>query len=172
MALPRSFYVWMLPVVLAAPSMSTQFQEVIAGRTSAPVVEAPAPTSPATVGSSIQVRSDETGHFRVFGKVGARRLPFLVDTGATSVVLRYEVGRDLGLLDGGDRPDARVLTANGEAQARRVTIPRLSIESIELTNVQAIVMPKGMLTDNLLGMSFLKRLKRFEVRNATLELEG
>ncbi|MFN8829096.1 MAG: TIGR02281 family clan AA aspartic protease [Labrys sp. (in: a-proteobacteria)] len=171
MALPRSFYVWVLPVVVAAPSLSTQFQDLFVGRASAPVAASTAP-APASTGPSFKIHADAAGHFRVFGKVGARRLPFLVDTGATSVVLRYEVARDLGLIDGGDRPDTRVLTANGEARARMVTIPRLSIENIDRTDVPALVMPKGVLTDNLLGMSFLKRLKRFEVRNGLLELEG
>ena len=43
--------------------------------------------------------------------------------------------------------------------------------AISLNDVDALVMSEGMLGMNLLGMSFLKRLSRYEVRGSTLVLE-
>jgi aspartyl protease family protein len=43
--------------------------------------------------------------------------------------------------------------------------------SIELDDVDALVMEEGLLKTNLLGMSFLERLSHYEVRNNTLVLD-
>jgi aspartyl protease family protein len=95
----------------------------------------------------------------------------MVDTGATLVALSWESGRDLGLVSPGDAMDVSISTANGAVKARRVTIDRLRIEDIDVANVDALVLPRGALSTNLLGMSFLSRLDRFGIDKGTLVLE-
>ena len=47
----------------------------------------------------------------------------------------------------------------------------MRLGAISLSDVDALVLGEGMLGTNLLGMSFLKRLSRYEVRGSTLVLE-
>jgi aspartyl protease family protein len=64
-----------------------------------------------------------------------------------------------------------VQTANGKARAHRVKLDSVRLGSISLGNVDALVMEEGALNTNLLGMSFLRRLSRYEVRDGSLVLE-
>lgn len=169
MRLPRAFYVLMLPFVYTAVSMPSQLEALLQHQPS----QQAAATTPvaAPSGGTLRIRADSQGHFNVFGTIGGRRLPFLVDTGATQVALTYAVGRDLGLVRPGDPTNASVNTANGTVDAYAVRLPVLTVEAIQVTDIPALVLPEGALDVNLLGMSFLKRLKRFEMANATLVLE-
>jgi aspartyl protease family protein len=138
----------------------------------------PAPAPPATkdgkdndAGGFVRIRSDYAGHFTTDIDFNGRRFRAIVDTGATLIALRYEDARALGLVTPSDRFDIRVSTANGTARAKRVTLRSVRIGSIQVENVEAMVLDEGMLGQNLLGMSFLKRLARFEIKRGVLELE-
>jgi aspartyl protease family protein len=65
----------------------------------------------------------------------------------------------------------RVNTANGIARIAPVTVDRISIGDITVRNVQAAVSEPGKLQTTLLGMSFLGRLSRAEMRQGRLILE-
>jgi aspartyl protease family protein len=71
-------------------------------------------------------------------------------------------GLDLGLVRPGMTMDAPMQTANGRVMGKRVTIPRLEVEGLAVASVDAVVLPQGALAVNLLGMSYLSRLRRFE----------
>jgi aspartyl protease family protein len=96
----------------------------------------------------------------------------VVDTGATSVVLTYETAKALGLplelLD----YDVDVDTVGGRTKAARLTLDRLAIGKLVERSVPALVVPHGQMKTNLLGMSFLDRLERWEVRSDKLMLHG
>lgn len=131
-------------------------------------VQQPQETGP---GSSVRIRADYTGHHVTDVEFNGRRFRALIDTGATLVALRYEDARALGVIVPGDRYDSRVNTANGTAQAKRVRLRSVRIGPISVSNVDAMVLEEGALAQNLLGMSFLRRLSRFEIRRGVLELE-
>jgi aspartyl protease family protein len=95
----------------------------------------------------------------------------LVDTGATVIALTYEDGRSLGLVRPGDRYEIRMQTANGTTGAKRVTLNSVRVGGISLSNVEATVAQEGALNVNLLGMSFLRKLRTFEIQNGRLVLE-
>lgn len=103
---------------------------------------------------AIVVVPDSHGHFRVDGRVDARPMDFVVDTGATMVAL---TARDAEML--GDYTIA-VSSANGTARAAPVTLNKVEIGSITIRDVAAMVMPENALSENLLGMTFLSRLQR------------
>ena len=114
-------------------------------------------------------RAGEAGHFVVTAQVDGTDVEFLVDTGATHVVLSP---KDASLL--GMDPDQldyrrRYNTANGIGLGAPVVLNRVTIGPIELTGVQAAVnqAPMGR---SLLGMSFLSRIERYEVRDGRLTL--
>jgi aspartyl protease family protein len=64
-----------------------------------------------------------------------------------------------------------VRTANGAVGAAPVTLNRVEIGSITIRDVAAMVLPEGALSDNLLGMTFLSRLQRYEYSNGRLVLQ-
>jgi aspartyl protease family protein len=51
-----------------------------------------------------------------------------------------------------------------------VKLSSVRVGSVQLDDVDAMVAEEGMLARNLLGMSFLRRLSRYEVRDNTLIL--
>lgn len=122
-------------------------------------------------GGFVRIRSDYSGHYVSDVEFNGRRMRAIVDTGATLIALRYEDARNLGLITPSDRFDIKVSTANGTARAKRVTLRSVRLGSIRIENVEAMVLDEGALGQNLLGMSFLKRLTRFEFKKGVLELE-
>lgn len=126
----------------------------------------------ATVPGLVVLRQGRDGHFRADAVINGRSIPVLVDTGATTVVLRYEDARNMGLVHPGDRYDIPVSTANGVAHVKRIRINSIRISGIVVHNVDGLVGQEGMLGSNLLGMSFLNKLRSFEIRNGNLRLEG
>lgn len=122
-------------------------------------------------GGLVRLQADRNGHYFTDIEVNHRPLEALVDTGATVVALRYEDARALGLVHPGDTFDIGVRTANGNGRARRVTLRSVTVGTITIREIEAIVLEQGALATNLLGMSFLKRLSRFEVQRGQLVLE-
>ena len=113
----------------------------------------------------------ENAYFIPDIEINGRRFGALVDTGATQVALRYEDARALGIVFPGDNFDVQVHTANGIARAKRVELRSVRLGTITIRDVEGLVMSEGLLGQNLLGMSFLKRLSRVEVQRGQLVLE-
>jgi aspartyl protease family protein len=111
------------------------------------------------------------GHFRVSGRVDGRRIDFMVDTGATVIALKPEDAAMLGIHPVERDYGAMVKTANGAIRVAPVQLESVEIEDLEVHNVAAIVMPAGVSPENLLGLSFLRRLRRFEYADGKLVLE-
>jgi aspartyl protease family protein len=129
-----------------------------------------APSKQADYAGGIHIPADRFGHFQAEVQVNGRPLDALVDTGASYVVLKFEDAQSLGVIYAGDPFDIPVQTANGVGHARRVKLSSVRVGSVQLDDVDAMVAEEGMLARNLLGMSFLRRLSRYEVRDNTLIL--
>lgn len=129
-----------------------------------------APVQPAATGRTLVVQRGDKGHFEVEGTVDGRRMAFLVDTGASVIVLREREASRLGVRPNPRDYTAKVNTANGVIPAAPVELNRVDIGGLVVFNVAAIVLPDEALGQNLLGMSFLSRV-RFEHRNGRLVLE-
>jgi aspartyl protease family protein len=170
-----------LPVVVAAMVLALAIPGLLARhpepapspRRAAPVAmaAAAAPAPDDTPGRAV-IEADAAGHYRAQVAVDDRLLDMLVDTGASTVVLRYEDARMLGLAGDPAAFDVRVVTANGAARAARVTLGSVAIGGITLHDVPALVAAPGALAVNLLGMSALRRLNRVEARQGQLVLEN
>ena len=65
-----------------------------------------------------------------------------------------------------------VETAGGHTKAARLTLDRLAVGQLVERSVPALVVPRGQMKTNLLGMSFLDRLESWEVRADRLMLHG
>lgn len=126
---------------------------------------------PSIAPAGVTLRADRAGHFLTPVVIDGRSFQSMVDTGASVVALTYEDGRSLGLIRAGDPYDVKVNTANGVTEAKRVMLNAVSLGTITVRNVEAIVAQEGALSVNLLGMSFLKKLRSFEMRDGRLVLE-
>lgn len=119
---------------------------------------------------SVTLQADRSGHFAVEARINGRRASLLADTGATLVMLTYEDARNAGFSDAELRYTARSRTANGVARVARVRLDRVEVGDIMVRDVEALVAEPGKLHINLLGMSFIGKLTRFELRGRELVL--
>jgi aspartyl protease family protein len=131
-------------------------------------------SSPAPVVSSsgrkVEIPSDSRGYYLGHFKVNGRQVEALIDTGATAVAFNLSTARRLGLQVQAADMTQTVNTANGKTKATSVMISRLEIGRVSVENVQAIVLEDRALSTNLIGMSFLNRLKKFQVDEGRLLL--
>ncbi|MDK9696372.1 MAG: TIGR02281 family clan AA aspartic protease [Siculibacillus sp.] len=125
--------------------------------------------APVGSGRRVTLKADSRGHFLTEAAINGRAISVMVDTGATSVALRHEDASTLGV-----RPPlpsdytVPIATANGTARAARVVLSEVRIGDVRVRNVEALVMPERALGTNLLGMSFIKRLRNVELASGKL----
>jgi aspartyl protease family protein len=161
---------------LAASVIVPRYAQMHAGN-HAPTMMTAHPMTPASSPAagadsrSVVISPAGNGHFEVEGRVDGRRMDFMVDTGASVIALTERDAAMLGIHPAESEYLATVRTANGMVRAAPVRLDRVEIEDIELRDVAAMVLPDGALSDNLLGLSFLQRLHRFEYADGKLVLE-
>ncbi|MCL4766277.1 MAG: TIGR02281 family clan AA aspartic protease [Hyphomicrobiaceae bacterium] len=133
----------------------------------APIETAADRTSPGTVELSAGAR----GHFTAAAFVNGRPIQVLVDTGASMVALSYEDAERAGVFVRPGDFTGRVRTANGIARVAPVVLDSVSIGDITLYDIDAAVSEPGQLGTTLLGMTFIGRLSRAEMRGGVLILQ-
>jgi aspartyl protease family protein len=119
----------------------------------------------------VEIKAGAHGHYFVSVEVNGRPIDVLVDSGASIVALTYDDARRAGLFVRASDYTQRVSTANGFARVAPVVLDRISIGAITVRHVPAAVTEPGSLATSLLGMSFLARLQRVEMRAGTLVLQ-
>lgn len=106
--------------------------------------------------AKVVLTADGRGQFTALGDINGASIRFLVDTGASVVVLPASVAKRAGVaLE--NAPWTMVSTANGAAKARRVLINTIRVGGVSANLVEALVLEDGQLSVALLGMSFLNR---------------
>ena len=125
----------------------------------------------APVGRRAQIAADEAGHFRTELRINGRKVDGLIDTGATLVALNLSTARRLGIAVPRSEFKHEVTTANGKTRAAIVRIDTIEIGRIRVENVDAVVLDDKSLHNTLIGMSMLKQLARFEVKDEVLYIE-
>lgn len=118
----------------------------------------------------VTIRSLAGGAFVVPAKVNDRPVRFVFDTGASTVVLTAEDALRVGLDPNALAFTAEVTTANGAALAAPTRLARIAVGPIVLRNVRALVTRPGVMTESLLGMSFLDQLDSYKVERGKLTL--
>ena len=121
---------------------------------------------------AMQIPRGSNGGFAVQARINGIAAAMVVDTGATSVVLTYETAKAVGLPLELLEYNVDVQTASGQTKAARLWLDRMAIGKLVERSVPALVVPRGQMKTNLLGMSFLDRLDSFEVRADHLMLRG
>ena len=121
---------------------------------------------------SVRIRRRPDGHFVVKTQANGVSLMMLVDTGASTVVLKPADAQSLGIDVERLRYSVPVQTANGTTYAAHVRLRNLTLGPITLNDVEALVAKPGALKENLLGMSFLSRLRSYEFTTDMLTLRS
>lgn len=116
----------------------------------------------------IALSPDAQGQYRVGGSINGRPADFLVDTGASIVVMNSQHARALGVdFEQGQR--GAVQTAQGNVDAWFVSLDTVAVAGIESRAVQAAIVEGGFPVDVLLGMSFLREVT-IEARDGVMTL--
>jgi len=132
---------------------------------------APVETPPQNGYRSLSIPRDSRGHFLTEGRIDGQRLDFMVDTGASVIALNETSAARFGLRPSRGDYNATVTTANGTIKAAHTRLAMVDIGGLVVRDVDAMVLPDEALSENLLGLSFLSRLKRFEYANGKMVLE-
>jgi aspartyl protease family protein len=127
--------------------------------------------APAASGRSVTIPKDSRGHFQADARVDGRNLGFMIDTGASTIALNESSAAHLGIRPFRGDFTTPVSTANGKAMAATARLASIDVGGVVVRNVDALILPDSQLSQNLLGMTFLSRLKRFEYANGKLVLE-
>ena len=111
---------------------------------------------------AVRIRRRADGHFIASVALNGTNVPMLVDTGASTVVLRHADAKKIGIETANLKFTVPVQTANGLAYAAHVRLRTVGVGPIALTNIDALVAQPNVLKESLLGMSFLSRLRSYE----------
>jgi aspartyl protease family protein len=117
----------------------------------------------------IEIPMSGDGHYYLTAEVNGTPVTFVVDTGATEIVLSSDDARAVGLDPEGLSFIGSAQTANGTVPIAPVRLQRLTLGPITDENVRATV-NGGEMDGSLLGMSYLNRFARIEIVDGVLIL--
>ena len=121
------------------------------------------------IAGTVELKRSWQGHFTSGGYANDAPLTFMIDTGATQVVLSRSDAERAGVhvLDGDFDGEAR--TASATVRVARVRLRRVRIGEIQISDVPALVIdvPDAM---PLLGQSFLARVDRVSIEGDRMTL--
>jgi aspartyl protease family protein len=162
----------LIGLALLSPSLKHGGGEPDGNRAEAPVVDAASgpkrvsSTDPVSSVAPREFQRGPDGHFYADAQVNGATIRFLVDTGASIVVLTPQDAQRAGIQLGSDRSTA--MGVGGPIEVIPVTIDRIAIGGIEGRGVQAAVAEE--LPVSLLGQSYLSRVGSVEIRGDRMVL--
>lgn len=121
-------------------------------------------------GARVVVPRGPDGHYYLTLDINDTPVRFVVDTGATSMVLTQSDAGRIGLSEDELIYFSEAMTANGPVRTAPVRLDRVALGPFEDSNVRAFV-NEGEMTRSLLGMDYLNRFARLEINNGRLILE-
>jgi len=124
-------------------------------------------TDPVTAPAPRELRRGPDGHFYADAQVNGTTIRFMVDTGASVVVLTAADAQRAGIQLPSERSMA--MGVGGPVEIVPVTLDRIAVGGIEARGVQAAVVAEE-LPVSLLGQSYLQRLGSVEIRGDRMVL--
>ena len=118
---------------------------------------------------SVALTRRADGHFHIIALVNNVDVEFMVDTGASDIVLSTRDAERIGLTPDTLNYTQRAMTANGTVRGAPVTIDSFEFAGIKDHNVRATV-NEGALRLSLLGMSYLSRFSLIAIEGDRLIL--
>ena len=117
----------------------------------------------------LRINAGAGGHFHVVAHVNGEPVRFLIDTGATDIVLNREAAQRAGYDVGSLRFTRPYRTANGIGYGAPIRLDSIAIGPFGVADMPASVNDAPM-SSSLLGISFLERLRSYEVRGSVMLL--
>lgn len=168
----RTMAVWLLIILALVAGYQYRYElQDVASRVTAGLI----PGSPLSITDSdgrisVVLEKMANGHFEVRAQVNGIPIQVMIDTGATSTVLSaldaVKIGYELNNLSF----STPIMTANGRANAARITLNEIRIGDITRYNLPILVAEPGRLDQSLLGMNFISTLSGFDIRGQRLTL--
>lgn len=120
-------------------------------------------------GDTIELRRGSDGHFHATVEVNGQPVRFMVDTGASGIVLSRRDAERVGLDPGGLAYLGTAQTANGRVATAGVRLGLVRLGSFTDTGVPASV-TEGGLDTSLLGMTYLDRFANIAISGDVMTL--
>lgn len=121
-------------------------------------------------GARIEVPRGPNGHFHLTAELNGVPVDFIVDTGASSIVLTNEDAERIGIQTEELRFTGRANTANGRVRTASVRVDEIALGGMRDRNF-AVLVNEGEMTRSLLGMDYLERFDRIEISGGRLVLQ-
>jgi aspartyl protease family protein len=168
-AAARMALMWVVVALVLAIGYTYRFElKDMANRVLAELV----PGHAAARGRTVELARTGNGDFQIATQVNGARVPMVLDTGASSVMLTRDAAIAAGLPVEMIKYNVNIETANGRTYAAAAIIDRIAVGGILEHNVPALIAQPGTLKTSLLGMSFLSRLQGWEVRGDKVVMRG
>ncbi len=119
------------------------------------------PSSARIRGDKIIINASKDGHFYLEAKVNGQDILFMIDTGASDIVLDESEAKKVGINLESLVFNKRYQTANGVVYGALTKIRLMEVAGVRFKNLSASVNSANLGT-SLLGMSFLRRFERYE----------
>ncbi len=119
------------------------------------------PTAARVIDNQIIINLSQDGHFYVDTKINGKALRFMIDTGASDIVINPDEAKKIGIDLDNLRFDRHYQTANGTVYGASISIQEIEISGVKFNNIPASINGADMGT-SLLGMRFLRQFKKYE----------
>lgn len=168
----RNIAIWAVIILGLVTGYQYQYELTnIANRVTAGLIPGNAISGNSIDGAeTVSIGQSSNGHFEVNALVNDQRVRFMVDTGASTIVLTQADAEKVGIDVSGLSYTNPVSTANGRTMAASVRLQEIRIGNINRQNLRALVSQEGQLSGSLLGMNFMNSLSAYTVQRDQLIL--
>lgn len=162
----RNIAIWAVIILALVAGYQYRFElNNIASRVTAGLIPGNAISGSDGNGTDIvSIGQSANGHFQVNAYVDGQRIHFLIDTGASTIVLTQADAQKAGININDLSYSVPISTANGRAMAATVRLPEIRIGNIVRYNLRALIAKDGQLESSLLGMNFMNSLSSYTVK--------
>jgi aspartyl protease family protein len=119
--------------------------------------------------STIAVPRSNDGHYHLTLNVNGTAIDFVIDTGASQVVLSQRDAARIGIDANSLNYSGAASTANGVVRTAPVVLDQVTLGDITDRNIPAVI-NGGDMDNSLLGMTYLGLYSRIEISNGELVL--
>lgn len=169
----KNLSIWAIIALMFVAGYQYRFElQSIASRVTLGLIPSrPQPSMNAAGNRVLVIEKSASGHFEVDSAVNTADVKFMIDTGASSIVLTLQDAQKAGINVGDLSYSVPVSTANGMSMAAPVRLDEIVIGDIVRRNLSALVAPEGKLDQSLLGMDYLNTLSGFSVAQDRLSMQ-
>ncbi len=128
------------------------------------------PTQTVFSGGVIELPRAPDGHYYLMAEVNGAPIRFVVDTGASQIVLSRKDATAAGLAPDTLNYFGTASTANGIVRTAAVRLDSFAVGDMHDANLRAVV-NEGELFESLLGMTYLQRFSKMQIADGVLVLE-